>query len=684
MGDLFYIHTEKEVSDSHLVQSHADLEPAPEYVPLGRGKRSQRGGGNGAQTTEDYFFAEEAKELGFNGGFGANLKGKRSAKRKSRTKRRSEKLRRPSTAKEEDDEPMLDYAANLSDDASLASMSAFANSALLGGDDLDNGSSDDVEGGDAPTTTKRKHLWSFVKAGKGSFDESGGIAGETFEELMIARDREILRELGGFSRMRINETSSSTVNRGVAIPYNYGASISHPSVPPPTQEVTTEVATTNIGVRNVEERVDDALSSSSEVDEEYRDFLDLLYAKSSDDSSYDTDSDLDAKDPTRSSANKKKDNKESMDLPIEHTSSKQKRPQKIGKMFVGSRSSWSDHNHSGEDVDSKSASESDESFRDILNGTFTGTSKPDNSSATPEAAISKSRRRKELRELRSAKRESRKKRKEQLDVDADRNLEIVLNRSLPQRGSGKQVRREKLMAVAAHLPKRALSTSPQVRSLLEEQNRQFRKFVQDAIATLLDADDGRLSMSDLFLEPMPSPLRKLCRELAECYNLRVRTNGSKAHKLLVVSITAGSFVPPNSESLVENILGPLILKERQYRSTHLLDDDGIAKQKREDSSKSKRRGKKASDSGVRRSRSSQNGLSRDSSEPGKPRVGSVVGESAKPIGEDNVGHRMMLLMGWKPGSALGKPAASESDLANEGITHPVKVVIRDKRAGLGH
>ncbi|KAI8807699.1 hypothetical protein BJ742DRAFT_895078 [Cladochytrium replicatum] len=86
---------------------------------------------------------------------------------------------------------------------------------------------------------------------------------------------------------------------------------------------------------NVEGNVDNALTSPSDVDEEYRDYLDLLYAKSSDDSSSSTDSDHEMEDSTRKSVNENEQIGESVDTAIQQTSSrsKQKRPQKVGKTF---------------------------------------------------------------------------------------------------------------------------------------------------------------------------------------------------------------------------------------------------------------------------------------------------------------------------------------------------------------
>ncbi|XP_030201336.1 G patch domain-containing protein 2 isoform X7 [Gadus morhua] len=53
----------------------------------------------------------------------------------------------------------------------------------------------------------------------------------------------------------------------------------------------------------------------------------------------------------------------------------------------------------------------------------------------------------------------------------------------------------------------------------------------------------------------------------------------------------------------------------------------------------------------------------------------VVGESASPIPDTNLGSRMMQTMGWNPGTGLGPEG--------RGITEPVRATLRPKGAGLG-
>ncbi|KAJ1956176.1 squalene synthetase-like protein [Dispira parvispora] len=59
----------------------------------------------------------------------------------------------------------------------------------------------------------------------------------------------------------------------------------------------------------------------------------------------------------------------------------------------------------------------------------------------------------------------------------------------------------------------------------------------------------------------------------------------------------------------------------------------------------------------------------------KPTEPHVVGGDAQALGTENVGHKLLSKMGWKPGQSLGT--------TGDGIREPVKAVVRTRRAGLG-
>ena len=59
----------------------------------------------------------------------------------------------------------------------------------------------------------------------------------------------------------------------------------------------------------------------------------------------------------------------------------------------------------------------------------------------------------------------------------------------------------------------------------------------------------------------------------------------------------------------------------------------------------------------------------------KLQTGDIIGQNAKAISQTNLGHKMLLSMGWNPGQGLG---------TGEGQVEPVKVVFKAERRGLGH
>ena len=63
---------------------------------------------------------------------------------------------------------------------------------------------------------------------------------------------------------------------------------------------------------------------------------------------------------------------------------------------------------------------------------------------------------------------------------------------------------------------------------------------------------------------------------------------------------------------------------------------------------------------------------------GKAVEGSKVGASASLISSENVGHKMLRMMGWKPGQGLGVEGGDR-----EGIVDPIAAIVRGKRRGLG-
>lgn len=61
--------------------------------------------------------------------------------------------------------------------------------------------------------------------------------------------------------------------------------------------------------------------------------------------------------------------------------------------------------------------------------------------------------------------------------------------------------------------------------------------------------------------------------------------------------------------------------------------------------------------------------------PAQPKIGDIIGGGSNAISSANLGHKMLRMMGWKPGDTLGSSAA--------GILEPIQVVVRARRTGLG-
>ncbi|KAJ3026817.1 UNVERIFIED_CONTAM: hypothetical protein HDU68_005003 [Siphonaria sp. JEL0065] len=197
----------------------------------------------------------------------------------------------------------------------------------------------------------------------------------------------------------------------------------------------------------------------------------------------------------------------------------------------------------------------------------------------------------------------------------------------------------------------------------------------------------------LTLPAMPGAIRRLVKDMAPHYALTVTLRGTHGDKQLVLHRNKKSHAPNDWQSVVEKVLskkGNKILKGNTWSG--------------------KKNGKKQ--------RRGPPGAPDDRT---APRPGDVVGEGAAPIAEDNLGHKMMLMMGWTPGNALGASSMPSTNVANDEtvaigsmgsvglgnvfgggglgfaassadadesssgfkLTEPISVTVRAKRRGLG-
>ncbi|KAI8617104.1 hypothetical protein BC830DRAFT_1115197, partial [Chytriomyces sp. MP71] len=211
--------------------------------------------------------------------------------------------------------------------------------------------------------------------------------------------------------------------------------------------------------------------------------------------------------------------------------------------------------------------------------------------------------------------------------------------------------------IIKHKPGDAIS--PDIHTILHRINASLRAFSADpATGDVLQ------------LPPMPAALRNLAKTMAVAYSLTPKRRGSGAAARVVVYRSKASHVPRDWQGIVGRAVDAAggVLKGNTWSG--------------------KKGGK------VRRKTP---GAPDDRA---APRPGDVIGEGAKEIGEDNVGHKMMLAMGWKPGDGLGggigavasgsesveaeetegSPAASAAGIK---LVEPISVTVRAKRRGLG-
>ncbi|KND00618.1 uncharacterized protein SPPG_03746 [Spizellomyces punctatus DAOM BR117] len=148
------------------------------------------------------------------------------------------------------------------------------------------------------------------------------------------------------------------------------------------------------------------------------------------------------------------------------------------------------------------------------------------------------------------------------------------------------------------------------------------------------------------LPPMPGAVRRLVYSMAREYHLLPKTRGKGKAKVSVLIRTQRSHVPQHWKSVVKQVVEA---EGGRLKGNTRSPGSGTKKKKPPGAPDQKAR----------------------------PKLGSVVGEGSKPIGEGNIGHRMLKAMGWTEGQALGSEGS-------QGLVHPVEVMVRSKRSGLGN
>lgn len=154
-------------------------------------------------------------------------------------------------------------------------------------------------------------------------------------------------------------------------------------------------------------------------------------------------------------------------------------------------------------------------------------------------------------------------------------------------------------------------------------------------------------LESIILPPVVGQIRRVICELCKMYKLLPKTRGSGKSKILAVFRTGSSFMPTNWKTLGESMYDKYQPNPKPYPST---------------------------DSGTKKTKATRGKIGAPD-DAARPMVGDIIGASSKVIGGENLGHKMMLMMGWKPGDSLGA--------SSEGILEPIQVTVRARRSGLG-
>ncbi|KAI8985036.1 hypothetical protein BDB01DRAFT_896608 [Pilobolus umbonatus] len=212
-----------------------------------------------------------------------------------------------------------------------------------------------------------------------------------------------------------------------------------------------------------------------------------------------------------------------------------------------------------------------------------------------------------------------------------------------RRWAEKQARREEREKKKKEMKQRKKERQEEAgeidRSQLLKVDERIRDFIQDR------------SITSLQFAPMPTTFRRHVHTLVRVYQLKSSSSGSGNSRCITITKTAKSHIPrdrTNIDTFISNMQENMDRQNKKSTAQY---------------TKAQTYGSKTGNSKSKKEKSTG------------PVPGTVVGAEASPIGEGNVGHRMLALMGWKEGQSLGT--------ANGGIIAPIEAVIRKKNLGLG-
>lgn len=164
-------------------------------------------------------------------------------------------------------------------------------------------------------------------------------------------------------------------------------------------------------------------------------------------------------------------------------------------------------------------------------------------------------------------------------------------------------------------------------------NRQIKAFIS--------SDEDSLE-----IEPQSPAVRKYIHDLAHLYILESKSQGKGDERHCVMNKTSKTIRTPRNISSLDKFIEKANKCVRWERGEYSNKNEASKVEKK------------------------------DSKKPNTKAIpGTIIGDNAKKIDDDNIGNKMLQKMGWIPGEGLGNSGL--------GITDPIAAMVRGKRVGLG-
>ncbi|KAI8991847.1 hypothetical protein BDF20DRAFT_984442 [Mycotypha africana] len=211
--------------------------------------------------------------------------------------------------------------------------------------------------------------------------------------------------------------------------------------------------------------------------------------------------------------------------------------------------------------------------------------------------------------------------------------------------------------------------------------------LQSFADTRLDRIDQRIrqfieddSISSYQFAPMPAFLRKQVHVLAEAYNLKSYSEGKGDTRFTIITKTKRTTIPDDDRFLQDYIRNMQYNVDDQQRlrnkkHSQQRNQQYMTKKQKKQLKALQLQEEKRQQKSQRENTNGNHSSNASGNRSALMKPGTIVAADAAPLKEDNVGHRMLALMGWKHGESLG--------VKKDGIVAPIEAIIRRKNQGLG-